>query len=236
MQKTRIIVGAGALCVALAGPAFAEEGEWQASYNAGVASDYVFRGVSQTEEDPAFQAGADITKGRFYAGVWGSNVSYAGDPDTNAEIDLYAGFRPTIGPYTLDIGAIGYMYTNQPDGADYSYVEGKLGISRTFNDETNPTTTGLTLFLSPDFFGAAEDEAAYLVGDVGYQVNDRLTLSAQLGRRWVSSDLDYTHWNFGAAGKVYGPLSVDLRYHDTDEHDFGSAFEERLVATLKATF
>ena len=52
----------------------------------------------------------------------------------------------------------------------------------------------------------------------------------------MSSDLDYTTWNLGAAYQLTDTLALDLRYHDTDQHDFGDIYGARAVATLKATF
>lgn len=231
-MRTLSLLALSAFALA-ATPAAAQTADWDASFNVGVTSDYIFRGVSQTEEDPAIQGGVDLTNGQVYLGAWASNVSYPGDPDTNAEIDLYGGVRPTYGDWTFDIGAIGYIYTNQPDGADYSYVEAKLGASRPLSDTV---TAGLTAFVSPDFFGAAEDESLYLVGDLGWAAVDKLTVSGQLGRQWVSSTFDYTHWNVGAAFALTDAVALDVRYHDTDEDGFGKIYEERVVASLKATF
>ncbi|MEG1030097.1 MAG: TorF family putative porin, partial [Brevundimonas sp.] len=69
------------------------------TFNAAIGTDYVFRGVSQTEGDPAISAGVDVTQGAFYGGAWAGNVAFAGDADTDAEIDLYAGVRPEFGGF-----------------------------------------------------------------------------------------------------------------------------------------
>ena len=90
MKVTKIALAAAAATVALSGAAMAEE--LKLSYNLGATSDYVFRGVSQTQEDPAIQGGIDATYGIGYAGVWASNVDFGAD-DPTAEIDLYAGVR-----------------------------------------------------------------------------------------------------------------------------------------------
>lgn len=225
----------GILALGFCGSAHAQEAGtngWSVSGNAAVTSDYVFRGVSQTEEDFAVSAGVDATNGSFYLGAWASNVSYAGDDDTDAELDLYGGFRPQIGDWTLDFGVVGYLYLEEPDGADYDYVELKAGASR----PVGPATVSVTGYWSPDFFGASEDEAFYLETAASISPADRWTVSAAVGRQWVSSDFDYTTWNLGAAYQLTDRLALDLRYYDTDAHDFGSVYGSRAVASLKATF
>lgn len=232
MNRLALSVAAVALTLGSAGAAAAQDSGWTWTPNVAVTSDYVFRGVSQTEENPAIQGGLDVTNGQVYAGVWASNVSFPGDPDTNAEIDLYGGVKPTVGDWTLDLGVIAYTYANQPSGADYDYVEAKLGASRS----SGPWTYGGSVYVSPDFFGAAEDEAVYVQGDLAYKVNDRVTVSGALGRQSVSSNFDYTTWNLGGTFALTDKLALDLRYHDTDQHDFGSIYQGRAVASLKAVF
>lgn len=207
----------------------AEGPQWSA--NIAVASDYVFRGVSQTEEDAAISAGVDLTNGAFYAGAWASNVSFAGDDETGIEADLYAGARPEFGGFNWDFGVVGYLY-DEPGALDYDYVELKAGASRA----VGPATVGAAVYYSPDFFGAAEDEATYVEANAAFSLADRWTVSGAVGRQFVSSDLDYTTWNLGAAFSLTETLAIDLRYHDTDEHDFGDAYGGRAVASLKATF
>jgi uncharacterized protein (TIGR02001 family) len=203
--------------------------QWSA--NVAAASDYVFRGVSQTEEDPAISAGVDMTSGVFYAGAWASNVSFAGDGETGIEADIYAGVRPEFAGWNWDFGVVGYLY-DEPDALDYDYVEFKAAASRAIG----PATVGAAVFYSPDFFGAAEDEATYVEANAAFAPADRWTVSGAVGRQWVSSDFDYTTWNVGAAYALTDNLAVDLRYHDTDQHDFGPVYGSRVVGTLKATF
>ena len=200
------------------------------SANVAVTSDYVFRGVSQTQENPALSAGVDLSRKGFYAGGWASNVDF-GD-ETEAEVDLYAGYRPEVAGYALDFGVIGYLYPSQSGGADYDYVELKAAASRA----VGPAILGAAVYYSPDFFGASEDEATYAEVNGALSPADRWTISGAVGRQWVSSDLDYTTWNLGAAYQLTDTLAVDVRSHDTDQHDFGDGYGARAVATLKASF
>ncbi len=212
--------------------AAAEPSSPSIAWNVAASSDYVFRGVSQTEEDPAISGGVDLTGGTFYAGAWASNVAFPGDPDTDAEIDLYAGVRPEFAGWNWDFGAVGYFYTSQPNGADYDYVEAKVATSRAIG----PAIIGGALYWSPDFFGSAEDEATWVEANAALSPADKWTVSGAVGRQFVSSDFDYTTWNVGAAYQLTDTLALEVRYHDTDEHDFGDIYGSRAVVSLKAVF
>ena len=224
------IAGLAALTLAAASPVAAQDGfDPSIAFNTAATSDYVFRGVSQMQEDPAISAGVDIGDA-FYAGAWVSTVDF-GD-DTEAEVDLYVGVRRGMGGWALDVAAVGYFYVEQPGAADYDFVELKIAASRA----VGPATVGFAAYWSPDFFGATEDEATYLEVNTAFIPTDRWTVSGAAGRQMVSSALDYTTWNLGVAYQLTHHLTLDLRYHDTDEHGFGAAYESRAVASLKATF
>ena len=223
----RILAAASALALT-AGVAQAQEGP-KLSYNLGVASDYVFRGVSQTQEDPEVFGGVDLTAGQFYAGTWASNVDF-GDK-TDAEVDLYAGYKPTVGAATLDLGVIYYGYLGAPKGSDYGNFEFKAAASI----PAGKGALGAAVFYSPDSFGAA-DEAVYYELNGSYPVVDKWSVSAAVGRQTYKGSGDYTTWNVGAAYAINDRLTLDLRYHDTDEHAFGKIYGSRGVVSLKAAF
>ena len=88
------------------------------SFNVGVVSDYRFRSVAQTSFKPALQAGVDFAHASgFYAGAWGSNVSwikdYVGATDGTLEVDLYGGYKGEItSGLSFDVGVITYQYPN----------------------------------------------------------------------------------------------------------------------------
>jgi len=217
------------LCLLLLpAPALAQD----ASFNLGVQSDYVVRGVSQSEGQPSVFGGADVTLGRAYAGVWASNVSFPGDNDTTTEVDLYGGWRTTRGAWTFEGGAIAYLYGGQPQGADYNYIEAKLAASRT----QGAWTVGGVVYASPDYFGAGEDEAVYVEASTAVKLTPKIAVSGALGRQTVSSDFDYTTWNAGLTFSVTDQIALDIRGWDTDRHDFGDPYAGRVVAAVKATF
>lgn len=222
-------------------PAAMEEAETETSggpdisFNVGVATDYVFRGVSQTDEGAQVFGGVDLALDNYYAGVWASNVDFSpGDTETDAEVDFYVGVKPEIAGWTLDFAAIYYAYFGQPDdSAELGYFEAKAAASRSFG----PATLGGAFYYSPEFFGET-GRAYYFEANGAYAFNDRLTASAAIGRQVLDEvdDADYTTWNIGATFALTENLGIDVRYHDTDADDFGDLYEERVAASLKAAF
>ncbi len=224
--KSAAFAATAAAAVLAAGAASAQEPE--VAFNVGFTSDYVFRGFTQTSEDPAIQGGVDVTLGSFYVGAWASKVDF-GD-DTDGEIDLYGGYRTEAYGYAFDFGVVGYFYPGEPGAADYTYYELKAAASRA----VGPATVGAVVFYSPDFFGAADEEAVYYEGNVAFALSDKWSVSAALGYQTLDVSDDYTTWNVGAGYALADGVGLDLRYHDTDIDTPFS--EERFVASIKLAF
>ncbi len=228
MSRLRIGLG-GALALllcGLAGTASAQETP-EIAWNVGVTSDYVFRGYSQTSDDPAIFGGVDLTFGSFYAGAWASNVDFS--DSTDGEIDLYSGFRSEVSGFAVDVGVVGYLYSSQPDGADYDYAELKAAASRAFG----PVTLGAAVYWSPDFFGV-DDEATYVEANASFSPAAQWTVSGAVGNQALDVNADYTTWNAGVAYAFTDHVAIDLRYHDTDVD--GPLSDDRAIATLKFLF
>lgn len=102
------------------------------SGTAALTSDYRYRGMTQTFNDPAVQAGFVLShESGAYAGVWGSNVDFGGT--AHIELDPYVGYATTLDNFAnkplLDVGLWYYAY---PSESDLNWLElyGKL----TFKD------------------------------------------------------------------------------------------------------
>ncbi len=77
--------------------------DWAFSSNVGVFSQYIFRGLTQTDRKPALQGGFDLSHSSgFYAGVWASNISWLSDANpqyyssSSLETDIYGGFKTSV--------------------------------------------------------------------------------------------------------------------------------------------
>ncbi len=215
-----ILAGAATSGAAYAEPSF--------SGNVALTTDYLFRGISQTEHSPTVQGGFDYSNGIFYAGTWASGVDFGlngGADVASLELDLYAGIKPTTGPVTWDLGVIGYFYPDSVDpvGTDVDYWEFKVAPSIS---PIEGLTVGAALYYSPEFT-TSTDSALYYELNGSYAISDMFSVSAAVGHQtsdqtgyFVLEDAtttdEYTTWNIGGTLSVSG-FGIDLRYYDTDE-------------------
>ncbi len=89
MTLKKMLIATTAFVALSAGTANAEG----LSANVGFFSDYVFRGVSQTDEAMSIQGGFDYEhETGLHAGVWGSNVDFNNAQDGSLELDITAGY------------------------------------------------------------------------------------------------------------------------------------------------
>ena len=211
-------------------------------------TDYVYRGISSTDEGPAIQAGLDWNYSGFYLGVWGSNTRYS---DVGIEIDYYGGYAWEWQGVSFDAGALYYHYPgedeNRSDGLDpgggqeADYWETGIKLSYAFEGWLSPGA-GINYFYSPDFFG--EDGAGHaLAGNLGLNLPYEFVLALELGYQVVAGDklstgYNYHWWQIGLGREISG-FNLDLSYHDVDdviEACGGDLCDSRLVFTVSRTF
>lgn len=190
----------------------APEREFTYSFSITGTSDYVFRGVTQTDGDPTIQGAINIGYGIFYAGIWASGVDF-GD-DAEVEADYYAGIKPTWGKATFDLGVIYYDYPGY-DAVNNEALELKAGVSGELIDKLSGVAT---IYYSPDY---NDKEYAVYEGGLAYALPKVWifdpTVSGQVGYvDWQTAGLtSYTYWNAGLSLAV-DKLTFDLRYWDSD--------------------
>jgi len=161
--------------------------------NVGLFSDYIYRGISQTGNKPAIQGGFDYTHNSgFYAGVWGSSISWLGDTfaasggtagATNAglELDTYFGFKNSFATdFSYDVGFLRYNYPGSYPAlatkADTDEVYGLIGwkwITLKYSYSLGKT------FTVPNASGTdyIDLSASYPIADTG------ITLGAHYGKQ-----------------------------------------------------
>lgn len=202
------------------------------TFNLGAATDYVFRGASQTGGRPQAFGGADVALGKLgYAGAWVSNVRLTGR--SGLEYDLYAGARPSVGPVALDLGVVRYGYSRRPAaGGDLDFIELKALASLPLG----PATLGAALYHSPDFYGRLGQADYFELNAASAIPGTRFSVSGAAGRQQISRAADYSTWNLGIGYAATERVGLDLRYFDTGRHDLGRDYRSRIVLGLKASF
>lgn len=211
------------------------------SANAALSTDYVFRGVSQTLNDPAFSGGFDATYNIFYVGTWASNVDFGPSDNNDLEVDYYGGITPSWKGFDFDFGVLAYTY---PAGDFDTIWEGKAGVSHSFMDDKLSVGWTNYIELENGDYWVPEISAGYTFDKVSIFTP---TVSGVIG--WVDNQDDassYTYWNAGVSLGFYKDdmFTLDLRYWDTDFSDGGCASfagydnlcDSRVVGTLSASF
>ncbi len=94
-------------------------GDWSANF--GATNNYIWRGLTQSINEPAISGGIDYeSDSGFYLGTWASNVSYDSDDAYSYEHDMYFGYTWESGAITYDVG---YLYYNYDENAGYDFGE-----------------------------------------------------------------------------------------------------------------
>lgn len=214
----------------MSAPAFAQD-EAEDDYKPfsatlAVTSDYVWRGASQTSEDPAFQAGATYTAPfGLYLGAWTSNVDFGGgDPDW--ERDYYIGYNTDFGQYVnFDVMVNRYTYGGASD-LDWNELITKTTFFENYS---------LTLAYSNDSW-ATEEDGYYAALGGNWSLPHDFSIGASYGRSMFSNKAgieDYSDYSV-SVGKTFGPLTLSVAYIDTDkagERVNGSNGGDRVVVT-----
>ena len=258
-MTTKLAFRRGALALALtalsAGTALAQTAapaatppapEHTLTANVGLFSEYIFRGISQTGGKPAVQGGFDYAHSSgFYAGTWGSNISWLHDAGVVAhggslEWDFYGGYKYAINDdFGIDAGVLYYYYPG-------SYLAGS----------TNPDTAELYVAgswkwlslkyshaVSNAFGVAGSRNSRYLDLSANYPITGQITLNAHVGRQEFTGStngsdnadtLNYTDWKLGFTWSVNG-WNLGAYYTDTNAKDAGYTLAGRNIGKATGT-
>jgi uncharacterized protein (TIGR02001 family) len=216
------------------------DGQNTVSANVGLFSDYVFRGISFNDEDPALQGGLDYAHSSgFYLGTWASNYT-GGTPDDNLEIDIYGGFASEIADTGVgyDLTVLRYIYPGQSSGSELDYNEYLASVSYSY-------FTALVGF-TPELGGDSNVDEYYYNLAFDYALPNDFGFTAAVG--YTDSDRNdgtalsdtYMDYSISLSKSLVG-LDFALAYVGTnsDGEDFAAtadAADDRLVMSVGASF
>lgn len=179
------------------------------SFNAGLTSDYRYRGISQTRLKPALQGGVDFAADSgFYVGAWGSTIKWVkdGGGDGNAEIDLYGGYKTEIASgLTLDVGVLQYVYPSNKLNPSANTFEGYGALS--FGPATLKISRSFT-----NLFGFADSKGSmYYDLSATFDLGSGYSVTPHVGRQTVKnlSAASYTDYSL-TLNKSIDALTLSL--------------------------
>jgi len=187
-----------------------------------VSNDYLFRGISQTRNNWAFQGTADIQhESGFYIGAFVSNAKFLANPynDTRQELDALAGYRFELAGVALDVGYIGYYYPGQgkaPGGQLNEYHE--LAVKAAYTIDTVKLLAAFNY--SPNFFGRS-GAGYYIEGGADVTLPYAFTASARVGHQWIERNTffgtpDYLWYSVGVSREIYAGVTAAVGWYGTD--------------------
>lgn len=202
--------------IALTASTSAFGGAWGGSL--GAATDYVFRGLSQSDGQPSAQGdGHYYWNTGAFAGLWGATVERGMDRGTTAEFNAYLGYAWPIGSdCSAKVTAIHYDYPWNRPRRRYNYDE--LAATAAYVDYVFLTVTA-----SPD----TSRESTRYSTDRRAAFSYDLILRLPLPHDWSVNggigyyDLHrvlgagYVYWNAGV-GYALGPVQFEVSYIGTN--------------------
>jgi uncharacterized protein (TIGR02001 family) len=223
-----------------------EESAHSISANVLLATEYLYRGLTQTNEDPAIQGGFDYAHASgFYIGTWASSLEF--NPSTSnaasLELNYYAGYGFDLAGLSYDLGYLYYHYTGQNEdagGGDYDFWEIYGSVGKEFGGSLAPSVS-VGFAWSPDFYGE-DDDGIYVNGSFGLSLPAGISPYFNIGYQDVSGDkttpagFDYWHYAIGASKDV-GPLTLDISWNDADNYCSGNQDAcEAVVFSVSSSF
>lgn len=242
------ILGTGAALALMAGSALAADipvkalpkavpaPVWDIAIGGSIASDYNFRGISQSDRGVSPAAYFELqyntaSFGQIYVGIGALGVDFAsafGFSDPAAEVDIYAGLRKSWGPLSVDVGYLYYWYPKEIFNTDFEevYVKAAYAVTPNF-------TIGASVFYAFDllnfslFTGGNDVRAIYTsltakwvtpwtYNGVGSFISGELAYNdIERNAAIHAIDPSYVYYNAGVA-LTYKALTLDFRFHGTD--------------------
>ncbi|WP_081639622.1 TorF family putative porin [Euryhalocaulis caribicus] len=216
-----------AFSTALSAPALAqEEGSEEGGFGSlsgklKLASNYMYRGLSVSDDGPQLQGSFTWAHDSgFYAGVWASNTS-AGGEGNSVEIDPFVGFAGTVGDSGVGYD-IGFWYYSFPGSvADLDYWEIYGILSYTLGEaDLGASVWYAKNYFGDDFFPDTPSYALQTTASYPLPIGEGVSVSGKLGRQIFDESAaltaqDYTYYDIGVS-KAWEAVTLDLRWHDAD--------------------
>ena len=229
----RLFVTIAAFIVLCAAVATAEESSWTPTATVAFTSQWVDRGLTQTNAHATPQGGfrLDHTSG-FYVDSYATGVDF-GD-GTDAEIDLGFGYAAELeNGFSYDVAFYYYLFPGAPKGSKAEFWEVIPSVGYDFG----PVAWSAAAFLTANNGGGDTGEAVYLTTGLSVPITEELSIDANIGRSEldVRGGDDYWDWNVGTTYATPW-FDIDARYHDAGNIACGGSCKARFAVTISREF
>jgi len=202
----------------------ADETQLSTSANMSFTSNYIWRGMTQTDNSPALQGGIDLGLNGFYLGLWGSNISWTNDDESSLELDVYAGYANSFAGIDYDIGYIRYAYPKVEDEYNFDEVYLSLGKDLGFG------SLGVKYSKAVDVPTGA-DKLYDIEGTYS------TTLPQDIGLSLMYGEYEDTGKRAGVTlSKSVGKFDFSVSYVDFQHDSDSSLDEDNIIATVSTSF
>lgn len=202
-------------------PALAQQPALDLVGEVDILSDYRFRGVSRSDEDPAVRGALTLFHSSgLYTGARASSLRgidpYRGRDLGDAQVDLYAGYRTALGGgFELDAGGTYYVFAGGNGATDYAEASASLSYL------IGPAQLSGGARYAPAQAAIGDEDMLYLYGRAEVSIPFRpWSLAAETGRQQSSAFGDYWTWSLGARHQLQlaglPDTEIGLDYVDTD--------------------
>ena len=198
-----------------------EKPELNTSANVAMTSNYVWRGMTQSDNSPAIQGGFDLDYNGAYIGAWGSNIDFG--TDASMEFDSYAGYTNKVFNISYDLGYIHYAYPNDTKGSNFG--EAYIGLGYDFDIlEVNAKAS---FGVETDDFNADDNYEA----GISVPLPMKISFNATVG--------NYVHtgaYYLVSISKTFSKFDISLAYTGMNYDQSNVDDEGNVVATISASF
>jgi len=243
----------------VSGAVFAQAApETTLTFNAGVVTDYRYRGITQSRNEAAVQGGVDYAhKSGFYIGAWASTIKWIADNSYvantrgsrtgtditgNVELDVYGGYKFDLAKdVTMDVGYLRYQYL----GNNLEATRTNVNAGQYNNANTNEVYTAITMgpitakysYSLGDLFGYIDSKGSgYFDLSANFEVIPSWTVTPHVGRQTVNYTVQGLNASYNdmslTVTKDFGKgLTTSLSYHGTNAEPsiYSSSFDNKYL-------
>ena len=237
----------------VSGAVFAQAApETTLTFNAGVVTDYRYRGITQSRNEAAVQGGVDYAhKSGFYVGAWASTIkwiadySYSGGTKTgtdisgNLELDVYGGYKFDLSKdVAMDVGVLRYQYvgnTLEKTGGTARSNYGDANTNEIYTAITMGPITAKYSYSLSDLFGYIDSKGSgYFDLSANFEVIPTWTVTPHFGRQTVTAaryNASYNDMALTVTKDLGKGLSASLGYYGTTAEisNYSSTFDAKFL-------